>query len=264
MTIINQDDNLAVPDKTIAFFPVIPDKGFLPFDVENIGLFLNPLNLDHKREWFSSNFYRCLPLSIGNMQGFVFSIPYGFDVIWNGGNSTKDIVINYHNDAEQYKNLNFIYPTSEFGHGVLTIHYPVILKTPPMVNLMTISPPNYPLPGLSPMTGVVESDNIRFSFTLNLKIDIPNTTIRILPNTPLVGIIPIPRYFCDAFELKSSYDIFDKKVVEEERKVVKEQGDKRTKDNSLDKKPKDGLYYKGVDVRGNKFKNHQLPKNKKS
>jgi hypothetical protein len=264
MTIVNQEENFVIPDKTIAFFPIEPDEGVEAFDLKDIGLFLNPLNSNHKREWFSSNFYRCLPLAIGNMQGFVFSIPYGFDVMWKGGNSTQDIIIKYHDDAEPYKNLNFIYPISEFGHGVLTIHFPVTLKTPPMVNLMTIAPPNYPLPNMSPMTGVVESDNLRFSFTLNLKIDIPNIPTRVLPNTPLVGIIPIPRYFCDSFELKNAYDIFDKKIVEEEKLVVKEHGDKRKKNNSVDKKPKDGLYYKGVDVRGNKFKNHQLPKSKNS
>lgn len=262
--IINQDENLVVPDKTIALFPIIPNEGIKPFDLKDINLFLNPLNLDYKRKWFSSDFYRCLPLSIGNTQGFVFSLPYGFDVIWNGGKSMQDISITYHKDFEPYRNLNFIYPNSEFGHGVLTLHYPVILKTPPMVNLMTISPPNYPLPGMSPMTGVIESDNIRFGFTLNLKIDIPNTMIRVLPDSPLVGIIPIPRYFCDSFELKSAYDIFDKDVIEEEKAVIKEHTDKREKDNnSMDKNSKDGLYYKGMDVRGNKFKDHQLPKSNK-
>jgi hypothetical protein len=257
--IINQDENLVVPDKTIAFFPIIPNDGIEPFNLDNINLFLNPLNTDHKRNWFSSNFYRCLPLSIGNMQGFVFSIPYSFDVYWNGGERPEDIIITYYEDFTPYKNLNFIYPNSEFGHGVLTLHYPVILKTPPGVNLMTISPPNYPLPGMSPMTGVVEADNIRFGFTLNLKIDIPNTTIKVLPNSPLVGIIPIPRYFCDSFELKSAYDIFDKEVIEEEKAVVKEHSDKRDKAVMYNLE-QDGLYYKGMDVRGNKFKDHQLPK----
>ncbi len=257
--IINQDENLVVPEKTIAFFPIIPNDGIEPFNLDNINLFLNPLNTDHKRNWFSSNFYRCLPLSIGNMQGFVFSIPYSFDVYWNGGDRPEDIIITYYEDFAPYKNLNFIYPNSEFGHGVLTLHYPVILKTPPGVNLMTISPPNYPLPGMSPMTGVVEADNIRFGFTLNLKIDIPNTTIKVLPNSPLVGIIPIPRYFCDSFELKSAYDIFDKEVIEEEKAVVKEHSDKRDKAVMYNLE-QDGLYYKGMDVRGNKFKDHQLPR----
>jgi hypothetical protein len=260
--IINQDDDLVVPEKTIAFFPVIPDSGYDSFNLDDIGLFLKPLNLDHKREWFSPHFYKCLPLAIGNMQGFVFSLPFGFDVLWKGGASPEDLHISYHDDAKQYENLNFIYPSSEFGHGILTIHYPINLKTPPNVNLMTISAPNFPLPGMSAMTGVVESDNLRFSFTLNLKIDLPNTPIRVLPNYPLVGMIPIPRYFCDSFELKNAYDIFDEIVVDEEVKVSRENSDKRNKAH-VDSVLPDRLYYRGMDVRGNKFKNHQLPKSKK-
>jgi hypothetical protein len=257
--IINQDNDLVVPEKTIAFFPVIANDDVESFNLKDVGLFLKPLNGDHKREWFSSNFYRCLPLAIGNMQGFVFSLPYGFDVVWNGGKDAKDISIRCHDDFEPYKNLNFIHPSSEFGSGVLTIHYPITLKTPPNVNLMTISPPNFPVPGMSPMTGVVESDNLRFTFTINLKIDMPNIPIRVLANSPLVGIIPIPRYFCDSFELKNAYDIFDEEIVNEEKKVTREHSDRRIKDNAENTSP-DRLYYRGMDIRGNKFKDHQLPK----
>ena len=257
--IINQDDGLVVPDKTIAFFPIIPKEGYGPFDLKDINLFLKPLNTDHKRDCFTPFFYKCLPLSIGNMQGFVFSLPYTITVLWNGGNAPEDITISHHEDFEPYKNLNFIHPNSEFGHGILTVHYPITLKTPPGVNLMTISPPNFPLPGLSPMTGVVESDNIRFTFTLNIKIDIPNINIKILPNTPLVGLIPIPRYFCDSFKLKNAYDIFDKNTIAEEMEVIKENSIKRTIGN-INNENADKLYYSGKDVRGNKFKDHQLPK----
>jgi hypothetical protein len=261
--IINQENSPVVPDKTIAFFPIIPNEGLKPLDLNDIGLFLKPLNTDHKREWFTPHFYKCLPLSIGNMQGFVFSLPYTISVFWNGGNETKDVEITYYEDFVKYEKANFIYPSSEFGNGILTIHFPLTLKTPPGVNLMTISPPNFPLPGLSPMTGVIESDNIRFTFTLNIKIDLPNAKITIKPDTPLVGIIPIPRYFCDSFELKNAYDIFDKKFVEEEVDVVYEHGKKRNIDNDAYNSKPDRIYYLGGDIKGNKFKDHQLPKKNK-
>ena len=260
--IINQDAELIVPDKTIVFFPVIPDEGVKPFDLNNINLFLKPLNTNHKRDWFTSHFYNCLPLVIGNMQGFIFSLPYKVTVIWNGGNHRDDIEIQYHED-NIYSDSNFIHLASEFGHGILTIHYPLTLKTPPGINLMTISPPNFPVPGLSPMTGVVESDNIRFSFTLNIKIDFSNTKITILPNTPLVGLIPIPRYFCDSFKLKNAYDIFDKDVVEQEINTVNEQAIQR-KNQNKNNLGSQRLYYSGKDVKGNKFKDHQLPKKNKT
>jgi hypothetical protein len=257
---INQDGGPVVPDKTIVFFPIIPEEGVKKFNLKDIDLFLKPLNITHKRDWFNPHFYKCLPLSIGNTQGFVFSLPYTITVFWNGGNSIEDIDIKYHEDYKKYDRYNFIYPSSEFGNGILTFHFPLTLKTPPGINLMTIAPPNFPLPGLSPMTGVVESDNLRFTFTLNIKIDLPNTYITTIPDYPLIGMIPIPRYFCDSFELKSAYDVFDNNVIQEEIDVVKEHQDKRYK-NRLDA---DKLYYTGKDVRKNKFKDHQLPKKNKN
>jgi hypothetical protein len=259
--IINQDDSLVVPDKTIAVFPVIPTGGGIPFDM-NFNSFLKPLNKSHKRDWFGEHFYKCLPLAIGNMQGFILSIPFGFDVLWNGGNSPEDIKISRHENYNDFTGINAVDVSSDFGNGILTILFPITLKTPPGINLMTISPPNFPLPGLSPMTGVVESDNIRFSFTVNIKIDLPNTTIRVFENTPVAGILPIPRYFCDYFELKNAYDIFDISIVEEEMQVVSENTQSRIKQNK-DRSGADKLYYKGMDVRGNKFKDHQLPNKRK-
>ena len=91
--IINQEGGPVVPDKTIAFFPVIPNDNLKKFNLEDVGIFLKPLNIDHKREWFTSHFYHCLPLSIGNMQGFIFSLPYTFSVLWNGGSSPEDLTI---------------------------------------------------------------------------------------------------------------------------------------------------------------------------
>jgi hypothetical protein len=128
---------------------------------------------------------------------------------------------------------------------------------------MTISPPNYPLPGLSPMTGVVETDNLRFTFTLNIKIDFPNLEIIVNENTPLVGIIPIPRYFCDSFKLENAYNIFSKDVVEQEKDIANRHSQKRTLSNK-NNLGSDKIYYLGKDLDGNKFKDHQLPKKNKN
>lgn len=262
MKIINQDEDLVVPEKTIAVFPLIPDDGVEEFDMD-FNSFLKPLNMDHKRGWFHPDFYHCLPLSIGNMQGFSVSVPFDFDIIWNGGNSVDDISIIKDSSYDKFVGTNAVNVKSEFGYGIVTIHLPITLKTPPGVNLMTIAPPNFPVVGLSPMTGVVESDNIRFTFTVNIKVDIPNIIIRIQKDAPLAAILPIPRYFCDSFELKNANEIFTKDVVEDERLAVDEHGDSRDFYNE-NKLGVDSLYYKGMDIRKNKFKDHQLPiKNKK-
>lgn len=259
MSIINQDEGLFVPEKTIAVFPTVANNGLKKFDM-NFDSFLKPLKNNHKRDWFPLNFYRCLPLAIGNMQGFSFSIPYSFNIFWNGGNSPDDIEIVLDENFNKYKGTNCVGVVSKAGSGVITILFPVQLKTPPGINLMTIAPPNFPTPGVSAMTGVIEADNLRFSFTFNLKIDIPNIWIKVEKDYPVCGLIPIPRYFLDSFELKNAYDIFDKDVVEDEIKVVSEHGERRTKDLLKPDRPLDRLYYKGMDIKGNKFKDHQLPK----
>ena len=63
----------------------------------------------------------------------------------------------------------------------------------------------------------------------------------------------------DSFKLKNAYDIFDKNTIAEEMEVIKENSIKRTTGN-INNENADGLYYSGKDVRGNKFKDHQLPK----
>lgn len=246
-----------IPDKTIVAIPVIPAEGIAEFDMKDLENIIFPLEKD--RYWFTKHFYKCLPLALGNIQGFGFSCPFGFDVIWNGGESTEDLQIFFHENYSNFLDKNSVFVASEFGHGIITIHFPFILKTPKEVNLMTIAPPNFPIPGLSPMTGVVETDNLRFTFTLNIKVDLPNVLIKIHENTPLMGIIPIPRNFCDSFQIKNAYEILDKNYIDEERDVVKRHGEYRNK-TSLDQ---DGLYYKGMDFDKNKFQSHQLPHKRK-
>ena len=110
------------------------------------------------------------------------------------------------------------------------------------------------------MSGVVETDNLSFTFTLNFKIDLPNTLIKIEKNYPLMGIIPIPRYYCDSFKLVNAYDILNKDDIEEQRQIAQEQEESREKQLNERSEKADGRYYKGTDIRSNKFKNHQLPK----
>jgi hypothetical protein len=253
---------MIVPQKTIAVIPVIEDEDAHPFPMSDLSSFIRPLT--KKREWFSSDFYKCLPLSIGNMQGFIFSLPFEFDVFWNGGDNISDLSFNFYEDVKEFKKTRHVRVKSHFGYGILTISIPVILKTPPGINLMTIAPPNFPTPGLSAMTGVIESDNLKYTFSLNIKVDLENTWIKILPNYPLMGIIPIPRYFCDSFNLVNAYDLFEKEVVEKERIIAKEH--EVVRDFLINKninKGWDRTYFTGSDIRGTKFSDHQLPNKKK-
>jgi hypothetical protein len=245
-----------VPDKTIAIFtsPRTYNKELTQERI--LGMVKKP---DKKRDWFSSHFYRCLPLTIGNQYGFTVSLEYDISFEWNGGDKPEDTKIYLDKKIDDLNDIKYPSISSHFGHGVLTVNTPYFFRTPPGVNLMTINPPNYVIPNVTVMTGVVETDNLRRNFTFNLKIQIPNINITLPAGFPLAAFIPVPRYYCDEFNLDFAENIFSKDIIDEEIKA----------DNAADKyreevEPtlKNGVgkhYMQGKDIYGNIFKDHQKP-----
>ena len=253
---INQGSN-NVPDKTIAVFL---DEVETNFDAARIPSILK--RPEKTRAWFDSHFYRCLPLAIGNTYGFVITTEWAFTVVWDGGNS-RDSIKMYPHDENNKDMYPFI--SSHFGHGILTVTPPFTLRTPPGVNLMTINPPNYILPGITVMTGVVETDNIRRSFTFNLKMQIPNVEIVFLAGTALSGFIPIPRYYADSFVIKEASELFNEEVVTEEINAMQDHVAERyflnerksMNPDASTTSAMDRRYLRGIDIYGNEFPDHQ-------
>jgi hypothetical protein len=261
---INQGRN--VPDKTIAVFmdttlaivdesvsrvtPVL--KPFPTFE-ELSQLLQKP---PKKRSWFTNHFYRCLPLSIANQYGFILTLPFDIELTWDGTEPITGVTIK--SDENSYFKV-----ISLFGSGIVTIITPYFLRTPPGVNLMTINPPNYILPNITVMNGVIETDNLRGPFTLNLKLQIPGITTTLKKGMPISGILPIPRYFADEFTLKDAADIFTQEEIDEENKANDDHGDLRLASNmeaqKNDNYKPDRLYMRGIDIYKNKFKDHQKP-----
>ncbi len=244
-----------VPDKTIAIFtrPKIYDKELTQERILN--MVKKP---DKKRDWFTAHFYKCLPLTIGNQYGFTISLEYDIGFEWNGGDSTDSIKF-FFNEKEQKFNKEYPKISSHFGHGIITVDTPYFFRTPPGVNLMTINPPNYIIPNVTVMTGVVETDNLRRSFTFNLKIQIPNIRVNIVAGYPLGAFIPIPRYYSDKFNLDFAENLFDKEIVDEEIRADKDTGKYRDEVEPNLKNRVGKHYMQGKDVYGNIFKDHQKP-----
>lgn len=245
-----------VPDKTIAVFtnPNIPNKELTQ---ERILAMVKKPN--KKRDWFSPHFYKCLPLAIGNQYGFTVSSEYDIAFEWNGGDKPEDVNLYVENNTFSPDKL--IYPniSTHFGSGIVTINTPYFFRTPPGVNLMTINPPNYVIPNITVMTGVVETDNLRRSFTFNLKIQIPNIRVVIPGGHPLGAFIPIPRYYCDEFNLDFAENLFSEEIVNEELTADNDAGIHRIKVEPTLKHGVGRHYLQGKDVYGNKFKDHQKP-----
>jgi hypothetical protein len=241
-----------VPDKTIALFDFA--------DGHASKLIKKP---SRKRNWFSPHFYNCLPLAIGNQYGFEIVSAFDFNILWNGENDRTDTNVSRILRQEDTDTLYGQSIGSDFGHGIVSIHTEIIFRTPPGVNLIVTGPINTVLPGITPLTGIVESDNIRNTFTVNLKVNQPNVLIHIPKGTPLATLIPIPRYFGDKFEIKDFLDIFDKELFEEELIIYNKQSIRRTNSNIATdngEEPKmDRDYFSGKDYDGNIFPDHQKP-----
>jgi hypothetical protein len=248
--VINQGKD--VPEKTIVYFPHIEPKLISDERVNSI-LQKNT----KKREWFTPHFYRCLPLTIGNQYGFSVVSEYDFEFVWDGGHNKESLSIFMGEEFQKEQLHPSVY--SHFGQGIITVNLPFSLRTPPGVNLMTINPPNYVIPNITVMTGVVECDNLRRDFTFNLKVQIPGIRVQVTKGTPIAAFIPIPRYFADQFELKNAEDVFDEETINEEINATNDANIHRSTVELELPNQVGRFYFKGTDVYGNEFPDHQKP-----
>ena len=149
-----------------------------------------------KRDWMDATpesfAYRCLPLNIANAHGWELLNPCGFDACWNGEGDTGAITIQPH-PASGVENA----ATSLFGQGVLTFHVPGIFRTPPGWNLWIGGSPNQPKDGISPLTGVVETDWSPFTFTMNWRFTRPSHWVRFDAGEPICFFFPVQRALLD-------------------------------------------------------------------
>jgi hypothetical protein len=237
-----------VPENTLV---VITEDFAKGFSVDRVPLILSPS--PKKRDWFTPHFYRCLPLVTGNSYGFIIKSEYSFSVEWNGGPNESDVVVT---PTSEHRDKYPIIET-KFGHGTFTLGIPFSLRTPPGINLMTINPPNIPIPNVSVMTGVIETDNLRRNFGVSIKLQMPNISVHFPAGIPLAALLPIPRYVGDAYKIAIAEEIFSDEIIKEERESCKAEIEARvTVDPSLPNRV-NRRYFKGVDFYGNEFPDHQ-------
>ena len=243
------DTGHEVPENTIV---VVPNNESISPYIDEI---IEPLAGKMKRDWFNAHFYYCLPINIGNQYGFAVRSLWDFDATWDGSHeNSEDININML--SEDY-DPNIQYIGSGFSEGVLTIQNLYHLKTPPGINVMTIQPPNYAIPGTFAMTGVIETDNLRRDFTFNLKLTDPGRTIQIRKGDWLGAFIPIPRYFVDSFEIVKAGDIFDQEIIDNE--VFDGDEFARQRNNEDKERPHESgrKYFNGEHAFGCPYPDHQ-------
>lgn len=143
--------------------------------------------------------YRCLPLIMGNSIGWQISVNFPFLVFWNGGKEISDISLGFFEQDNQKILAQRKAVTSHFGSGIVTFSLPWLFRTNRGHNLFVTGPINEPKNGTTPLSGVVETDWLPFTFTMNWKITTPNTPIKFEKGDVICQFFPYPRGYPEKF-----------------------------------------------------------------
>ncbi len=200
-----------------------------------------------KRDYFTTNFYRCLPLTSANTVGWTLHNPFRFKAVWKGGSGRDDVVVTM-DETDQH------WAHAWFGHGTFTIAPQFLVQTSPGMNLLIRPVPNHwKLPVLF-MEGMVETDWLKSSFTLNFRMMLPMIGATFEVGEPLVQIVPFPRELPEAVDAR----IVTHGAEYDERMTTFTNWALRRKDR-LDQ-PKyepDHEYMRGIDVDQTRFSEHK-------
>jgi hypothetical protein len=234
-----------VPEKTIVVVPRTENNDGFYKEI------IVPLKNKVKRDWFTSHFYYCLPLTIGNQYGFLVQSTKNFDAIWDGSENPAEIT--FLDDDDHTKQI----VSNGFGSGIITFQNMFSIRSPLGINLMTIQPPNMFIPGCSSMTGVVESDNLRRDFTFNLKITVPNFKVSIRKGDPVAAFIPIPRNFVEEFSIDVINNIFPEEIHKSEINEYHKLCVERHTDDMSKQHGSGRRYFQGIHMDNSNYTNHQ-------
>lgn len=130
-----------------------------------------------QREWMDAfpnhHPYRCLPLTMANSSGWEILCPMDIKIEWNGGPRKEDITFSTTGDPAAIAS----FADSHFTRGIVTFHTGHLFRTPPGWGVWATGAPNWPKDGISPLTGLVETDWLPFPFTMNWAMTRPGSVI---------------------------------------------------------------------------------------
>jgi hypothetical protein len=149
-----------------------------------------------ERAWMDAHelAYRCLPLTIANQCGWFVHNAVGATVSWNGDPTLEGISIEFDSGGQDPR------IRSMFGGGVVTFTLPYLFRTPPSVNLWAKGPSNYIKDGVQPLEGIIETDWLPATFTMNWKLTRPNYAVRFERGEPICMIVPVARGYAERFQ----------------------------------------------------------------
>jgi hypothetical protein len=166
-----------------------PEQPIIAYELHSVvdtPLEVSPFNRDWMDRAHMRHPYRCLPLVIANQAGWILRSTAGFRAYWYGGPAKEDVELQFDGPVD-----NRI--VSHFGSGVITFTIPYLFRTPLGINLWVKGPSNFVKDGVQALEGVVETDWLASTFTMNWKITRPCEWVRFDKGEPFCMIVPVPR-----------------------------------------------------------------------
>lgn len=142
--------------------------------------------------------YRCLPMTYASRHGWCVRAPYDVEAVWDGGRSPDSMSI----ICGRYTEHGNIFADNGTGNGILTFHISAIPRTSPDYSLWILPAPNLVIPGASPLSGIVESDWMFSSPTMNWKFTEPNKLVTFKKGDPVFFFIPIHKTYLEDFKIE--------------------------------------------------------------
>lgn len=182
------------------YIHIMPLEG-IAYDVAE---FLKPS--DKLRDTFTPNHYLCLPLTAANTLGWTLYNPFEFTAVWLGGDEKERVVVTC-DQAE--------WVGAMFGYGTFTIYLNFLVETSPGIDLLVRPVPNHWKLPVMPFDGIVETDWLDASFTVNFRLTLPMIKAKFEVGEPLVQFVPYPRHFIEDFDaaILTSGERYDKRVA---------------------------------------------------
>lgn len=152
-----------------------------------------------KRDWMEATTekfaYRCTPLPMANCSGWEIVLPFAVEAVWNGGNLPGDIRLTAPGGEARLGQI----VGSVFGHGIITFHPGYLFQTSGGWAINVRGAPNTVKDGIVPLEGLVETDWLPFTFTMNWRFTRPGW-VRFEADEPFCFLSLVPHGMLDAVQ----------------------------------------------------------------
>lgn len=203
------------------------------------------------REWMvntpASFANRCLPLLIANQAGWFVLNSHEVQVTWDGSDDPSGISVEWLKGSAPFPIRNI------FGSGIVSWQIPYLFRTSQGYDLLVRGPANRPKAGASPLEGLVETDWVLSTFTMNWKLTTPGFPVVFSVGEPICQLVPQRRGELDAFrpeieDLRSRTKIGRgyTRWATSRRDIIETTADVKTKDMTWQRHYVDGVLVDGT------------------